>query len=60
MTARHAPRDKERREQQAFDRLRAELRRAFSAPEETYRLLSIAEVIAGNRSKTKAGHEGND
>jgi len=38
-------RDKERTEQEAFDRLKAELTRAFAAPEESYRPLSAADVI---------------
>ena len=42
-------RDKERAEQEAFDRLRAELAHAFSAPESTYQPLSAADVIARNR-----------
>jgi antitoxin ParD1/3/4 len=42
-------RDKERAEREAFDRLKAELTRAFAAPEESYRPLSAAEVIARNR-----------
>ena len=41
--------DKERTEQEAFDRLKAELTRAFAAPEESYRPLTAAEVIARNR-----------
>ncbi len=45
-------RDKERTEADAFDRLKAELTRAFAAPEESYKPLSAAEVIARNR---KAG-----
>ena len=45
-------RDKERTEAEAFDRLKAELTRAFAAPEEIYKPLSAAEVIARNR---KAG-----
>lgn len=45
-------RDKERTEAAAFDRLKAELTRAFAAPEESYKPLSAAEVIARNR---KAG-----
>ncbi len=43
-------RDKERTEHEAFDRLKAELNRAFAAPEESYRPLTAAEVIARNRS----------
>lgn len=42
-------RDKERSEREAFDRLKAELTRAFAAPEESYRPLTAAEVIARNR-----------
>ena len=42
-------RDKERAEQEGFDRLKAELARAFAAPEESYRPLTAAEVIARNR-----------
>jgi antitoxin ParD1/3/4 len=45
-------RDKERTEAEAFDRLKAELTRAFAEPEESYKPLSAAEVIARNR---KAG-----
>lgn len=45
-------RDKERTEAEAFDRLKAELTRAYAAPEESYKPLSAAEVIARNR---KAG-----
>jgi len=43
-------RDKERREQEAFDRLKAELTQAFAAPEESYIALTAAEVIARNRA----------
>jgi putative addiction module CopG family antidote len=42
-------RDKERVEREAFERLKAELTRAFEAPEESYRPLTAAEVIARNR-----------
>jgi len=42
-------RDKERAEREAFERLKAELSRAFAAPEESYRPLTAAEVIARNR-----------
>jgi putative addiction module CopG family antidote len=41
-------RDKARVETQAFERLKAELARAFAAPEESYRPLTAAEVIARN------------
>jgi antitoxin ParD1/3/4 len=43
-------RDKERAEREAFERLKAELTRAFAAPEESYRPLTAAEVIARNRT----------
>lgn len=42
-------RDKERVEQQAFDRLKAELAHAFSVPESAYVPLTAAEVIRRNR-----------
>ncbi|VDY04969.1 conserved protein of unknown function [Thiomonas sp. Bio17B3] len=42
-------RDKARKEQEAFDRLKAELAHAFAAPENSYRPLSAAGVIARNR-----------
>ncbi|WP_332680998.1 ribbon-helix-helix domain-containing protein [Bosea sp. (in: a-proteobacteria)] len=43
-------RDKERAEGQAFERLKAELQRAFAAPDSAYRPLSAAEVIARNEA----------
>lgn len=51
-------RDMERKEQHAFDRLKAELAQAFAAPEAAYRPLTAAEVIARNGAvsrKTIAG-----
>ena len=42
-------RDKERAEQLAFERLRAELTQAFAAPESSYRPLTAAEVMARNQ-----------
>jgi antitoxin ParD1/3/4 len=42
-------RDKERAESEAFNRLKAELTHAFAAPEETYKPLTAAEVIARNQ-----------
>jgi antitoxin ParD1/3/4 len=42
-------RDKERTEQEAFDRLKAELTHAFAAPDSSYQPLTAAEVIARNR-----------
>ena len=41
-------RDKERAEQQAFDRLKAELAHAFAASESSYESLTAAQVIARN------------
>lgn len=43
-------RDKERADREAFDRLKAELTRAFAAPESGYKPLTAAEVIARNRN----------
>lgn len=43
-------RDKARREQEAFDRLKAELTQAFAAPESSYVELTAAEVIARSRA----------
>ncbi|MDB5542161.1 MAG: hypothetical protein JWQ89_3888 [Devosia sp.] len=42
-------RDKERAEDEGFERLKAELQLAFSAPESAYRLLTANDVIARNR-----------
>ena len=42
-------RDKERAEQEAFARLKAELAHAFAAPDSAYRPLTAADVIARNR-----------
>ncbi|MGE0666730.1 MAG: type II toxin-antitoxin system ParD family antitoxin [Sphingomonadales bacterium] len=42
-------RDKERVEELAFERLKAELEHAFGAPESSYKPLTAAEVIARNR-----------
>ena len=42
-------RDKERVDAEAFQRLKAELTQAFAAPEETYKPLTAAAVIARNR-----------
>lgn len=43
-------RDMARAEREAFDRLKAELAQAYSAPESTYKPLTAADVIARNRS----------
>lgn len=43
-------RDMARAEREAFDRLKAELAQAYSAPESAYKPLTAADVIARNRS----------
>lgn len=43
-------RDKERVELEAFERLKAELKRAFTAPDDSYHSLSASDVIDRNRS----------
>ena len=43
-------RDKERSEREAFDRLKAELARAFAAPDAAYQPLAAADVIARNKA----------
>ncbi|PLZ02469.1 addiction module antitoxin [Burkholderia sp. WAC0059] len=43
-------RDMERVEQEALDRLKAELTHAYAAPESSYKPLTAAEVIARNRT----------
>ena len=45
-------RDKERTEREAFNRLKAELARAFAAPDDSYHLLSASDVIARNKVRT--------
>lgn len=45
-------RDMARKEQQAFDRLKAELAHAFAAPESAYKPLTAAEVMARNAEGT--------
>lgn len=42
-------RDKERTDREAFARLTAELTRAFAAPEENFKPLAAADVIARNQ-----------
>ena len=41
-------RDKERAELEAFDRLKAELKHAFAAPDDSYQALSATDVIERN------------
>ena len=43
-------RDKERKDQESLERLKAELAYAFEAPESSYRPLTAADVIARNRT----------
>lgn len=43
-------RDKMRADREASDRLKAELNRAFAAPEDSYKPLTVAQVIARNRT----------
>ncbi|MGY6661536.1 MAG: ribbon-helix-helix domain-containing protein [Glycocaulis sp.] len=43
-------RDKERAEQAAFDRLKAELTHAFAAPDSSYKPLTAADVVRRNQS----------
>ncbi len=45
-------RDKERSEQENFNRLKAELTRAFAAPDASYHPLSASDVIARNKAQT--------
>ncbi len=47
-------RDKDRYEQAAFDRLKAELHLAFAAPDDSYESLSADDVIARNRPRAGA------
>ncbi len=42
-------RDRERKEAEGFERLKAELTHAYAAPETSYHPLTAAEVIARNR-----------
>ncbi|MFM0034526.1 addiction module antitoxin [Paraburkholderia strydomiana] len=44
-------RDKERQEAEAFERLKAELAGAYSAPESSYKPLTATDVIARNRAR---------
>jgi len=41
--------DKERKEQQDFERLKGELQLAFSAPDSTYERLTADDIIARNQ-----------
>lgn len=44
-------RDKQRQEAETFERLKAELRRAYAAPESSYEPLTAKELIARNRAR---------
>lgn len=44
-------RDKEQVEERAFERLKAELTRAFATPEADYMRVSAADVITRNRAR---------
>ncbi len=46
--------DKERTEQQQFERLKAELAAAFAEPDDSYGPLTASEVIARNASRRSA------
>lgn len=43
-------RDKQRSEQETFERLKTELTHAYAAPESSYQPLTAADVIARNRN----------
>ena len=43
--------DKRQAEEQAFERLKAELQRAFAAPDSEYQPLTAADVIKRNRAR---------
>lgn len=45
-------RDKARAEEEAFGRLKAELQRAFAAPEDSYRELGAGEIIARGKRRS--------
>ena len=47
-------RDKTRSEREAFDRLKAELTRAFACADDSYHVLSASDVIARNRTRPGA------
>jgi antitoxin ParD1/3/4 len=43
--------DMERAEAQAFDRLKAELQRAFAAPDGSFRTVTAKDVLTRNKSR---------
>lgn len=44
-------RDKERKDIETYERLRAELLHAYAAPEDSYQPLTAADIIARNRGR---------
>jgi len=46
-------RDKERTEREVFERLKAELNRAFAAPDTAYASLTAEDVIARNKARRR-------
>ena len=44
-------------EREAFERLKAELTRAFAAPDDTYQPLAASEVIEKNRQRQRASRQ---
>lgn len=45
--------DKERTERDSFERLKAELNRAFAAPDSAYASLTAKDVIARNKARRR-------
>ena len=43
--------DKKRTEEQAFERLKAELHRAFATPDADYRRITATDVVKRNRAR---------
>jgi antitoxin ParD1/3/4 len=43
--------DKKETEEQAFERLKAELQRAFATPDADYRRITAADVVKRNRAR---------
>ncbi|HSQ98696.1 MAG TPA: addiction module antitoxin [Sphingomicrobium sp.] len=46
--------DKKETEDQAFERLKAELQRAFASPDDEFRHIKAADVIKRNRARRSA------
>ena len=47
-------RDMQRAEREAFERLKAELTHAFAAPDDSYRTLSVEDVLSRNQVRSGA------